>query len=547
MHYASIIEAIADRLPETEALVHHGSVRRSWAAYDERAARLASVFTAAGLRPGATVGLFLFNCPEYLETQLGALKQRMTPVNVNYRYVDAEVQYLLENSDSEALVFHGSLGETIARVAPRIPRLRLLLQVDDGAPLVPGAVPYADAVASHAPAPRIERRPDDLFMMYTGGTTGMPKGVMYDAGDISGAFANLYAQVLLGRPPVSSDAEAAEFVAGLHAAGEAITFLPASPLMHTAGLFQSMAMQLLGAKIVTLPQRTFDARALWQAVQDERVTGMVIVGDAFARPILAALQKARAEGTPYDLSSLRLVLSSGVMWSAEVKKALLEFGDFTLIDGIGATEGAMGYRITRRGMDAATGTFTKADDTRLFTEDGREIAPGSDEAGLIAAGGILVPRGYYKDPEKSAKTFRVVAGKRYSFTGDWGKLAADGSLILLGRGSSCINTAGEKVFPEEVEEILKTHPQVEDSLVVGIPDERFGQRVAAVVAARARADELERELTAFCKDRMAGFKRPRLFVRVDAIVRGANGKPDYAWALARALEAAAAEAEAGTR
>jgi fatty-acyl-CoA synthase len=547
MHYAGIIEAIADRLPDKEALVHHGSVRRSWAAYDQRAARLASVFAAAGLPPGATVGLFLYNCSEYLETQLATLKQRMTPVNINYRYVDAEVQYLLENSDSEALVFHGSLGETVARVAPRMPRLRLLLQVDDGAALVSGAVPYEDAVASHAPAAPIERRSDDLFMMYTGGTTGMPKGVMYDVGDISAAFANLYPQVLLGRPPVSSDAEAAEFVAGLHAAGQAMTFLPASPLMHTAGLFQSMALQLLGAKIVTLPQHAFDARALWQAVQDERVTGMVIVGDAFARPMVDALRAARAQGTPYDLSSLQLVLSSGVMWSAEVKKALLEFGEFTLIDGIGATEGAMGYQITRRGMDAATGTFMKAADTRLFSEDGREIAPGSEEAGLIAAGGMLVPRGYYKDPEKSAKTFRAVAGKRYAFTGDWGKLAADGSLILLGRGSNCINTAGEKVFPEEVEEILKAHPQVDDCLVVGVPDERFGQRVAAVVATRARVDEVARELTAFCKERMAGYKRPRLFVRVDAIARLANGKPDYGWARERALEAAAAESRAGTR
>jgi acyl-CoA synthetase (AMP-forming)/AMP-acid ligase II len=285
MHYAGIIEAIADRVPEREALVHYGSVRRSWAAYDQRAARLASVFTAAGLQPGATVGLFLYNCPEYLEAQLAALKQRMTPINLNYRYVDTEVQYLLENSDSEALVFHGSLGEIVARVAPRMPRLRLLLQVDDGAPLVPGAVAYEEAVAAHAPAPRIERRPDDLFMMYTGGTTGMPKGVMYDVGDISTAFANLYPQVLLGRPPVSADAEAAEFAASLHAAGQAMTFLPASPLMHTPGLFQSMALQLLGAKIVTLPQRTLDAQALWQAVQDERVTSMVIVGDAFARPM----------------------------------------------------------------------------------------------------------------------------------------------------------------------------------------------------------------------------------------------------------------------
>jgi acyl-CoA synthetase (AMP-forming)/AMP-acid ligase II len=546
MHYASIIEAIADRLPESEALVHHGSIRHSWAAYDQRAARLASALAAAGLRPGATLALFLYNCPEYLEAQLAALKQRMTPINVNYRYVDAELQYLLENSDSEALVFHGSLGETIARVAPRMPRLRLLLQVNDGAPLVHGAVAYEHALAAHAPAPRIERRPDDLFMMYTGGTTGMPKGVMYGLGDISAAFANLYPQVLLGRPPVSEDAEAAEFAAGLHAAGQAMTFLPASPLMHTAGLFQSMALQLLGAKIVTLPQRTFDAGALWQAVQDEHVTGMVIVGDAFARPMIEALRAARAKGTPYDVSSLRLVLSSGVMWSGEVKKALLEFGDFTLIDGIGATEGAMGYQISRRGMDAATGTFMRTADTTLFTEDGREIAPGSDEAGLIAAGGMLVPRGYYKDPEKSAKTFRIVAGKRYAFTGDWGKLAADGSLILLGRGSNCINTAGEKVFPEEIEEILKAHPQVEDCLVVGIPDERFGQRVAAVVATHVRADEVAHELTAFCKDRMAGYKRPRLFLRVDAIARLANGKPDYAWARERLLEAAAAEAGAGT-
>jgi acyl-CoA synthetase (AMP-forming)/AMP-acid ligase II len=547
MHYASIIEAIADRLPETEALVHHGGVRRSWAAYDERAARLASAFAAAGLRTGATVSLFLYNCAEYLEVQLAALKQRMTPVNINYRYVDAEVAYLLENSDSEGLVFHGSLGDTVARVAPRMPRLRLLLQVDDGVPLLPQAVAYEDALASHAPAARLERRPDDLFMMYTGGTTGMPKGVMYDIGDISAAFANLYPQVLLGRPPVSSDAEAADFAAGMHKTGQAWTFLPASPLMHTAGLFQSMALQLLGAKIVTLPQRTFDARGLWQAVQDERVTGMVIVGDAFARPMIDALRAAQAEGTPYDVSSLRLILSSGVMWSAEVKQALLEFGDFMLIDGIGATEGAMGYQITRRGTQAATGTFMKAADTRLFTEDGREITPGSDEAGLIAAGGALVPRGYYKDPEKSAKTFRVVAGKRYAFTGDWGKLAADGSLILLGRGSTCINTAGEKVFPEEVEEILKAHPQVEDCLVVGIPDERFGQRVAAVVATSAGGEDVAGELTAFCKDQMAGYKRPRLFVRVDAIARLASGKPDYGWARERLLEAAAAEAGTGAR
>ena len=538
MHFATILEGISDRLGERDALVH-GALRRSWREYDERAARLGGAFTEAGLEPGAKVGLYLYNGPEYLEAELAALKQRMTPVNVNYRYVDAELEYLLENSDCEALVFDAALAETVARVAPRLPGLRLCLRVGDGGALPRGAAGYEDAIAASPPAPRIERQKDDLFMMYTGGTTGMPKGVMYDIGDFTAGVGNMLPLVLYGRQPVASDEEVVDYARDLDAEGKAPVLLPCSPLMHTAGLFQAMGAQLVGGRIVTLPERAFDPHAIWRTVSEEEVTAMVVVGDAFARPLLDALEETRGSERSYDLSALRHIVSSGVTWSSEVKQGLLEWGDFVLIDGIGATEGAMGVQISQRGGAATeTARFLRMADTRVFSEDGREIEAGSDEVGLIAAGGMLVPRGYYKDPEKSARTFRTIGGKRYAFIGDWGRIEADGTLVFLGRGSGCINTAGEKVFPEEVETFLKTHPEVEDCLVVGVSDERFGERVAAVVAARGGGRDLEPELLAFGKDRIAGYKRPRLVAQVERIPRAPNGKPDYEWARKVAAERA---------
>ncbi|MGI9590700.1 MAG: AMP-binding protein [Myxococcota bacterium] len=535
MHFATILEGISDRLGERDALVH-GSLRRSWREYEQRAARLAGAFTEAGLAPGAKVGQYLYNGPEYLETGLAALKQRMTPVNVNYRYVDAELEYLLENSDCEALVFDAALAETVARVAPRLPGLRLCLQVGEGSP-APGAADYEEVLAASAPSPRCKRKPDDLFMMYTGGTTGMPKGVMYDLADFTAGVGNMMPLVLFGRQPVATDAEAIAYAQELDTEGKAPVFLPCSPLMHTAGLFQAMGAQLLGGRIVTLPERAFDPHAIWRAVSEEGVTAMVLVGDAFARPLLDALQETNASGQRYELSALRHIISSGVAWSSEVKQGLLECGDFVLVDGIGATEGAMGVQISQRGAAASeTARFLRLADTKVFSEDGREIEAGSDEVGLIAAGGILVPKGYYKDAEKSARTFRKIGGKRYAFIGDWGRIDADGTLVFLGRGSGCINTAGEKVFPEEVESFLKTHPEVEDCLVVGVADERFGERVAAVVAARSPDRDLEAELLGWGKDELAGYKRPRLIAQVERIPRAPNGKPDYKWARKVATE-----------
>jgi 3-oxocholest-4-en-26-oate---CoA ligase len=527
MHYADIIEGYADHAPDAVALVH-GETCRTWAEFEERAARLAAAFTAAGLRPGSKVGLLLYNGPEYYEGFLAALKARMVPINVNYRYVDDELVYLLEDSDAEALVFHASLGETVGRVADRVPHLRLLVEVEDAPPAVARAQRYEELLSRTAPAPRIARRRDDELVMYTGGTTGMPKGVVFDIGDWTAGLLELVPFVL-GIPPLPDALdELVAHGAARIALGTAPVVMPCSPLMHTAGLGNSAAIQVVGGRAVTLPGRSLDPEEIWSTVENESVTVMIIVGDAFARPLLDALEQ---EPSRWDLSSLRVILSSGVMWSAPVKQGLLRHVDATLLDGIGATEGAMGLQVTRRDTPAGqTGQFIALADTKLFGEDGREITPGSEEPGLIAAGGTLIPKRYHKDPEKSARTFREIGGKRYAFGGDWGKLKADGTLVLLGRGSGCINSAGEKVYTEEVEEAIKTHPALADALVVGIPDERFGQRVTAVIATRTADEDVVADLTKYLKEYLAGYKVPRLIVRVDAVQRAPNGKPDYRWA-----------------
>jgi fatty-acyl-CoA synthase len=292
---------------------------------------------------------------------------------------------------------------------------------------------------------------------------------------------------------------------------------------------------LLGGTAVTFRNTHFDADALWRLVEKERVSAVAIVGDAFARPMLAALRAAADAGAPYDLSSLKQIISSGVMFSAEVKRGLLEFADIALLDAMGSTEGSMGSSVVSRATPPGeTARFTRNPTTKVFNDRDEEVQPGSDEIGMIANGGFA-PIGYYKDPEKSARTFRVVSGQRYSFPGDFARVAADGSLILLGRGSACINTGGEKVFPEEVEETLKAHDSVWDALVVSVPDERFGERVTAVVSARPGHAIDEAELAAFTRQRLAGYKTPRRVIVADAVRRAANGKADYAWAKLVAL------------
>jgi acyl-CoA synthetase (AMP-forming)/AMP-acid ligase II len=537
-HYADAVEALADLLGDEPVLTHAGR-HRSWHDFEDRSARLGQAFADAGLRPGSKVGLLLYNCSEYYEAFLAALKMRMVPFNINYRYVGAELAYLLENSDCEALVYHRSLTGVVDEVLPGAPLVKLALEVDDGEGKAHASRDYEAALVAATPAPRIAREPNDYHLMYTGGTTGMPKGVICEVTPWTTGLVAMFAKNVLGIDPPPADLpQLIGTVKVLRSRGVVPVIMPSSPLMHTAGLANSLPFQLLGGRCVTLPNKTFDPMEIWRTVASERVMATVIVGDAFARPMLAALDEAKARGETLDLSSLKIVISSGVLWSKGVKEQMLEWLDATLIDGVGATEGPMALQISRRGQAGATARFIPLAETRLFAEDGREIPRGSDEPGMIAAGGPALPAGYYKDPEKTAKTFRIIDGQRLAFIGDWGSWNPDGTMQLLGRGSACINTGGEKVYPEEVEHVLGTHPDVADCLVIGLPDERFGQRVVALVAARRPDAGLAASLPDFVQGKMAGYKRPRAYFEVAAVPRMPNGKADYKAARAIAEQAA---------
>ena len=525
--FATIWESIADSIGDSPA-VTQGTVTRTWSEYDQRAARIASALVDAGLQPQSKVGLYLYNSNEYLEAQFATFKFRGVPVNVNYRYLDEELLYLLDNSDAEALFFHSSLGDRVARVVDRLPKLKLLVEVsDDGEHHVVTAVPYNTLVADYDPMPRITRDEDDIYMLYTGGTTGMPKGVMYQMGSLAEGFVN-GGLAFIGMTPPSEFSQLSTTVRDAHANGIRPITIPGCPIMHGTGMWiGAMMPQSGGAHVITLQKRSFDAHELFQVIQDKKATLAVVVGDSFVKPMIRALDEATAKGTSYDASSLKMIASSGVMWTSEVKEALLErIEHVVLLDAMGSSEGSMGTSISMKGVPPKTAKFAVAPTTKVFTEDDREVQPGSGEIGKVAAGGA-VPIGYYKDPEKSSKTFRTINGVRYSFPGDMATVEADGSLTLLGRGSQVINSAGEKIFPEEVEEAVKRVDGVLDCLVVGIDDEKFGQAVTAVASLSPGAKVEEATIIANVKTQLAGYKAPKRVIFVTQIPRAPNGKADY--------------------
>ena len=525
-HLATLWEHVADAVPDATAVVQ-GDVRRTYRELDDRAARLTGALAAAGLGPGSKVAQYLYNSPEYVESFAAALKLRGVPVNVNYRYLDDELLYLLENSEAEALVFHASLGDRVARVAERAGRVQLLLEVDDlgaGAVTVPGAQAYEVALAEASPAPRIERDPSDILLLYTGGTTGMPKGVMTKNGNaVDGAITTIAS--VTGVPAASDVADVPDLVRTFLAEQGQFVTMPACPLMHGTGMAALAPTLGGGGKLVLLEGRGLDVDELWATVEREGVNSLVIVGDAFARPMLRGLR----EGPARELGCVKFIFSAGAMFSAEVREGLLEhLPTAVIIDNIAASEGGMGVAISTAGNIVPTGSFLPNPGVKVFTEDGVEVEPGSDEIGMVAVPGSI-PEGYYHDEEKTARTFREFGGVRYSIPGDWGTIGADGILTLLGRGSQCINTGGEKVFPEEVEEVLKVHPAVEDALVFGLPDERFGQRIAAVVSLAPGADPVDdpKAIVDAVRERISSYKLPRDLVVVDVVPRAANGKADY--------------------
>ncbi len=527
-NFADLWEAIAERQPDALAQRQAGH-STTWAEFDRRADGVAATLLAAGVAEQDKVAQYLYNAPEYLESVFASFKAGLATVNTNYRYTADELVYLWDNADVVAVVFHGTFTERIADMRHRLPLVRTWLWVDDQHGECPDwAVPY-EAAASAAPGRTSGpwgRSGDHLFLLYTGGTTGMPKGVMWRQDDMFGALDAANRK----RLPPEQD---------LDAARERVTKpgprnLPAAPLMHGTGLFNAISNLMIGGSVITMEGRHFDPVELLDTIQTERINSMSIVGDAFAKPILRALD---AEPERWDISSLRVVVSSGVMWSAETKAGLLRHNErLIMVDSLGSSE-AIGMASSTVTSDdaAATATFQIGPDTRVIDDDGRDVPWGSGEMGLVAMRGHT-PIGYYKDPEKSAATFRIIDGVRYSIPGDFATVDADGTVRLLGRGSQCINTGGEKVYPEEVEEVLKLHPTVADAAVVGMPDERFGEAITALVEAHAGDEISEAVLIAHVKQRLAGYKAPKRVVQVPSVGRAANGKLDY-----RALKERAAE------
>ncbi|HEV8296769.1 MAG TPA: AMP-binding protein [Acidimicrobiales bacterium] len=529
LNLATAWEAVARTVPDQPA-ARCGTVVRPWWEFEERAARLASGLQAAGVRAGSKVAIALYNGIEYLETEFAAMKVRGVPCNVNYRYLAEELRYVLDNADAEAVVFDHTLRDRIDEIRPALPLLRLFVEVGDADTAVPEwAVAYEQLVAAHDPAPPIERHGDDLWFLYTGGTTGMPKAVMWEH---RGLFGTMEVNMRpLGHEVPMAVEDVVQLVRDVASRHAEVRQLTASPLMHGTAGISSKSTLTHGGMVAMLAQRSFDADELWRCVEDARITLLTIVGDAFSRPMLDALDRAAAAGRPYDVSSLRSIVSSGVMWSEQVKQSFLAQHDVTLVDVYGSSEGTgMARQVASRTRGRpATARFRLGEHSRVFTDDGSEVEPGSGETGRIALG-FPIPLGYYKDPAKTDAAFPTIAGRRWSVPGDYATVEADGTITLLGRGSAVINTGGEKVFPEEVEETIKTYAGVADCIVVGIADERWGQAVVAVVAPRPEVRLAAEDVIAHAKARLAGYKVPKRVVVVDAVHRLANGKPDYPWA-----------------
>jgi 3-oxocholest-4-en-26-oate---CoA ligase len=515
---ADLFEVVVDAVPDRTAVVA-GGTRLTYGALDERANRLANHLVAGGVGRGDHVGVCSYDRAEWLEAMFAAFKLRAVPINVNHRYVEEELAYLFDNADLVALVVEAGFRDRVDAVRPRVPALRTLVVIDDG---------YEEALAAAPPErPGGPRSADDRYVLYTGGTTGLPKGTIWRHEDI------FFAALQGGNP----GGEAVTRPEQLAAAADRPpgVYLVCPPLMHGGGQWASLIALLSGGTVVLDTNRPFDGAAAWRLVERERANAMMVVGDAMARPLTDALA---APGASYDTSSLLSIGSGGAILSPVVKEELRRLLPGVIVmDSFGASETGHNGSVLDLDGPAAGPRFKVGDTTAVLGEDGRPVTPGSGVVGRLARRGHI-PLGYHKDPEKTAATFLEIDGVRWVVPGDAAMVEEDGTVHVLGRGSMCINTGGEKVYPEEVEAALKAHPDVFDALVVGIPDERFTERVAAVVRPReGRAPTLD-DLAAHCRRLLAGYKVPRALVLCDELVRSPVGKPDYRWAKEVATAAA---------
>ena len=534
LNFASVWEMIADLVPDNDALIC-GEDIVSWKSYDSRSSKVASALSSAGLGANSKVGLYLNNSNEYLIGQNAIFKIGGVPINVNYRYVEEELIYLLDNSDAEAVFYHACYSSRINQIAQSLPNIKVWIEVADGNQShFSDCMNYADVLNDYPPMERIDRDPETIYMLYTGGTTGMPKGVMYKQGEFLSFLFRTLKAMGYDVPEDLSDLEGS--ILASKANDEFIKSLVGCPLMHGTGMWLGAFLPLLlGGTVITTSNLGFDPDKLWTQVQDKKATNIVIVGDAFAKPMLDALDRAKNANNSYDISSVKVIISSGVMWSSEVKQGLLKHHNMSLMDTMGSTEGGIGSSVTTRDNPSETAKFSINPGVIILADDGEILEPGSDKIGLIGTPG-LVPTGYYKDEKKSAETFKEINGTRYSFPGDYAKLESDGTITLLGRGSNCINSAGEKIYPEEVEEAIKKNDDVFDCLVVGMPDEKFGQKIIAVVSTVNNKKLDETDLIENTRKKIASYKLPKTILFTDEVQRAPNGKANYKWAKSFAAE-----------
>ncbi|NOX31645.1 MAG: AMP-binding protein [Actinobacteria bacterium] len=520
-NFADVWETNAQIVADRDALVH-GDHRVTWADMNRRANGVAgALLSTSGLAKQDKVAQYLYNCTEFMESQFAIFKAGLVPVNTNYRYTSEELVYLWDNADAVAVVFHESFTKTVEAIRDRLPKIETYLWVDDsgGGTCPEWAIPYEHA-ATGGTVTNVSgpwgRSGDDLYMLYTGGTTGTPKGVMWPQDELMKVYR-------ASNPELPEEVDLNYFVANNPAA--ASIGVPCCPQMHGTGALSSHALLHGGGTVVTLTSRSFDADELIDTIEREGVNRLAIVGDAFAKPMVKALDARPGER---EITSLFAILSSGVMWSQESKAGLLRHQpNMLLIDAFSSSEAlGMGQSVSTGTGAAKTAKFDLGERAIVIDDKGNPIEPGTGEIGRVAVRGVL-PIGYYKDAKKTAETFITINGERFSTPGDYATIEADGTLTLLGRGSVCINTGGEKVYPEEVEERLKTHPSVLDAVVVGVPDEKFGEAVTGVVELRDGYDLDAGSVIAHARETLAGYKTPKRILTIDTIGRAANGKVDY--------------------
>jgi 3-oxocholest-4-en-26-oate---CoA ligase len=536
--FGTIWEAIARDQPDSVAISEPGR-DYTFAEFEDRAARLAAAATAAGVGPGDKVACYLYNGAAYLETVFAAFKIGAVPVNANYRYRQDELTALLADADAAALVFSGDLAANVAHAARTLPSLRLLVRVGrvgregregrvrEETP--PGAGPdapeLADLYAATAPRPGRPRPGSDELFMYTGGTTGKPKGVIWRMSQLFGSMGpGLFSRLGVAEPTTLDELVA--IARSVRDAGRSPVALSAVPLMHATGLFNSMGTLTVGGRVVLTRPGRLDPRHVWELVAAQRARTLIVAGNAVCQPLVDELLAAEAAGRPYDLSSLDSVTSSGTVLSDRVKRALHERASVTISDALASSEGGPFAIAVTTSVDDLPSRFYPVPATRVLTASGRPVVPGSGEVGTLAFGGSI-PSGYYKDAAKTSSTFRVVGGVRYTMPGDLATVEADGAIRFLGRGAGVINTGGEKVHPQEVEDILLAYPGVTDASVVGVPDDTWGERVVAVVAAANEALTAE-ELRSAVRRRLAGYKVPRAVILLPALPRTPTGKLELA-------------------